>query len=249
MNIRTVPVLALAFLYGCASTPKLPHIASGEPVSIVVVISPKSNGENSFQNDAFGSDVGKGAGSGALAGGLYGLSCGPLLILCVPFGAAVGAIAGSAGGAAASVDGVLSKEQADLLVARLLRLNEQRDQLAELESHITDRAGRYWDLNTEHPTHVVNVEVQDLILGSTHGDQVRSILRVLVSVRKTGEPPARTTSKKTSKKKPKTKQYEYVGPYASVAVWLDEDSDFVDTSLSSAIQQISTQIVSDLAVN
>ncbi|MCJ7556306.1 MAG: hypothetical protein MUP90_05260 [Gammaproteobacteria bacterium] len=217
-------------------------------MSIVVAVSPKSNGQSSFSNDALGSDVGKGAGGGALAGGLYGLSCGPLLILCVPLGAAMGAIVGSAGGAAVSVDGTLSREQADQLVARLLRLNETRSQLAALESNITDRAGKYWDLNSEHPSYLVNVEVQDLILGSTHSDQVRSILRVQVTVQNNGEQPAQKASKKTPKKTLKPKLYESVGPYASLAVWLDEDSDFAETSLNSSIQQISTQIVSDLAV-
>jgi len=160
----------------------------------------------------------------------------------------MGAIVGSAGGAAVSVDGTLSREQADQLVARLLRLNETRSQLAELESNITDRAGKYWDLNSEHPSYLVNVEVQDLILGSTHSDQVRSILRVQVTVQNNGEQPAQKTSKKTPKKMLKPKLYESVGPYASLAVWLDEDSDFAETSLNSSIQQISTQIVSDLAV-
>lgn len=249
MNICKSPVLALALLYGCASTPKLPHIAAGEPVSIVVALSQKSVGSTNFQNDAVGGDVGKGAGSGAVVGGLYGLSCGPFLILCVPLGAAMGAIVGSAGGAAVSVDGTLSKEQADQLVARLLRLNETRDQLTELESNIMDRAGRYWDLNSEHPSYLVNVEVQDLILGSTHDNQVRSILRVQVTVQNNGEQPAQKASKKTPKKTLKPKLYESVGPYASLAVWLDEDSDFAETSLNSTIQQISTQIVSDLAVN
>ena len=249
MNICKSPVLALALLYGCASTPKLPHIAAGEPVSIVVALSQKSVGSTNFQNDAVGGDVGKGAGSGAVVGGLYGLSCGPFLILCVPLGAAMGAIVGSAGGAAVSVDGTLSKEQADQLVARLLRLNETRDQLTELESNIMDRAGRYWDLNSEHPSYLVNVEVQDLILGSTHDNQVRSILRVQVTVQNNAEQPVQKTSKKTPKKTPKPKLYESVGPYASLAVWLDEDSDFAETSLNSTIQQISTQIVSELAVN
>jgi len=122
----------------------------------------------------------------------------------------------------------------------MLRLNASHDKPAELKTNITDRAGKYWDLNSPNPQHMVKVAVQDLILASTHDDQVRSILRVQVSVSKSGDNAAKT---------PKQKTYGYAGPYASLAVWLDEGSDFADTSLSSAIQQISTQIVSDLAVN
>lgn len=42
------------------------------------------------------------------------------------------------------------------------------------------------------------------------------------------------------------KPYEYLGAYSALSVWLDEGSDFVDTSLSSASQQIAAEIVSDL---
>ena len=240
MKIRAIPVLFLAFVYGCASTPKLPHIAVGEPVSVEVGLSSKADGQSDMQNDAFGKDAGKGAGGGAAVGAAYGLTCGPLLILCVPLGAAIGAVAGGAGGVAVGIDGGLTKEQAEQLRDRMLRLNASHDKLAELKANITDRAGKYWDLNSENPQHMVKVEVQDLILASTHDDQVRSILRVQVSVSKNGDKAAKT---------PKQKTYEYAGPYASLAVWLDEGSDFADTSLTSAITQISTQIVSDLAVN
>jgi hypothetical protein len=240
MNIRLVFVLFLSCVYGCASTPRLPHIAAGEPVAITVALSAKADGQSDFQNDAMGKDVGKGAGGGALVGGLYGLTCGPFMIFCVPVGAAVGAVAGSAGGAVASIDGGLSKDEADQLRDRLLRLNSSRDKLDELATNITDRAGRYWDLDSEEPRHRVGVEVLDLIMASTHDNQVRCILRVLVSVEKAGDKPARA---------PRQKTYEYAGPYASLAVWLDENSDFADTSLSNAIAQISSQVVSDLAVN
>lgn len=240
MKIRAIPVLFMAFIYGCASTPKLPHIPGDEPVSFNVSLSSKADGQSDLRNDALGKDAGKGAGGGALVGAAYGLTCGPFLILCVPLGAAVGAVAGTAGGAAAGIDGGLTKEQAGQLRDRILRLNESHDKLAELQTNIIERAGKYWDLNSENPRHMVKVEVQDLIMASTHDDQVRCILRVQVSVSRSGDEASKTSKQKT---------YEYAGPYASLAVWLDENSDFADTSLTSAIQQISTQIVSDLAVN
>jgi hypothetical protein len=238
MNYRSAFVLILAFVYGCASTPKMPHIASGEHVSIKVGLAEKATGATDMTNDALGKDTGKGAASGAMVGGLYGLSCGPLLILCVPLGAAMGGIAGTLGGAAVSVDGALTREQADQLRDRMLRFNEGDDQLAALRGNITERAARYWQLDSGQPGHLVQVQVQDLILGSDHGDQIRPILRVLVTVSKIGEKkPAR----------PISKLYEYEGPYAGLPVWMDEDNDFVATSLNSARQQIATQIITDLA--
>jgi hypothetical protein len=42
--------------------------------------------------------------------------------------------------------------------------------------------------------------------------------------------------------------YQYVAPTSSLSIWLDESNDFIDTALTSASQQIATQIVSDLAM-
>jgi hypothetical protein len=231
--------LVTYLLCGCASNPKLVQIPRGEPISISVGLASKADGSVDTQNDAFGDDLKSGAGGGAAAGALAGLTCGPLLVFCVPFGAVVGGVAGSVGGAAAGVYGALSAEQAGQLRERVLKLAESRDQLAELEANIKDRAARYWILDSADPTHRVTVQVQDLIMGSNHNNQVRSILRIAVMVQKNVEDPAKNTKLKT---------YEYVGPYSDLSVWLDEDSDFADTSLTAAITQISSQIVSDLAM-
>jgi hypothetical protein len=83
--------------------------------------------------------------------------------------------------------------------------------------------------------------VQDLIFASTHGDQVRAILQVNVMVMKKTDEPLGTG------KNPLVKGYEYASPYASLDNWLDDESDFADTSISSALRQISNQILSDLA--
>jgi hypothetical protein len=60
-----------------------------------------------------------------------------------------------------------------------------------------------------------------------------------------------TVQKDGAMQKPPSPQklYEYMGPFSSLAVWMDERSDFLDTSLSSASQQIAAQIVSELALN
>jgi len=160
----------------------------------------------------------------------------------VPFGAAVGAIAGGAAGAVVGTAGNLSAEQASQLRDRMLRWNESHDKLAELTTNLNDRAARYWDLTSTEPQTTVSVEVQNLILASTHADQVRAILQVSVTVKKKSDKPI------VNGKAPVVKDYEYASPYASLDVWLDDKSDFADTSISSAIQQISSQIISDLAM-
>jgi hypothetical protein len=123
----------------------------------------------------------------------------------------------------------------------MLRLNESHDKLAELTTNINDRAARYWDLSSTEPQTTVWVWVQNLKLGSTHDNQVRTILQVSVMVMKKSDEPL--------KKVPVVWDYEYASPYTSLDIWLDDESDFADASISSAIRQISSDIVSDLAIS
>ena len=240
---RKISVFILVLVSGCASAPKLDPIPKGETVSIVVSESPSADGQTGLKNDAMGKDIGVGAGGGAVSGGLLGLLCGPWAPLCVPTFSAWGAVGGAATGAVVSVDGGLSAEQATQLHDRILRLNESQDKVAQLATNINDQAARYWDLNSTEPQTTVRVWVQDLIFASTHGDQVRAILQVSVMVINNSDKPLK------NEEAPSMKLYESASPYASLDNWLDDESDIADTSISSAIQQISNQILSDLAIS
>jgi hypothetical protein len=87
---------------------------------------------------------------------------------------------------------------------------------------------------------VATAELQDVSLTSNRDEQVGLIVRVLVTVRPAGSPPQTA---------PKQRTYKYAGAFSSLAVWLNEGSDLLDTSLTSATQQIATQVVSGLALN
>jgi hypothetical protein len=237
----TIFIIVLSVMSGCASAPKLTQIPNGETVSIVVAASPIADGQTELRNDAVGKDMGIGAGGGAVGGGLYGLTCGPWAPLCVPFLFVVGGITGGAAGAVVSTGASLSAEEATQLRDRMLRLNESHDKLAELTTNINDRAERYWDLSSTEPQTTVWVGVQNLKLASTHDNQVRAILQVSVMVMKKSDKPL--------KKVPEVWDYEYASPYTSLDIWLDDESDFADASISSAIRQISSDIVSDLAIS
>jgi hypothetical protein len=226
---------------GCASAPKLDQIPNGETVSIVVAVSPTADGQTELKNDATGKDVGIGAGGGAVGGGLLGLLCGPWAVVCVPYFATYGAIGGGVAGAVVSSDGSLSSEQATQLRDRMLRFNESHDKLAELTTNINDRAARYWDLSSSEPQTTVRVGVHNLKFATTHGDQVRAILQVSVMVFKKSDQPLNAV--------PVVWGYEYSSPYANLDEWLDDKSDFADTSISSAIRQLSSEIISDLAIS
>ena len=120
-------------------------------------------------------------------------------------------------------------------------MRESHDKLAELTTSINDRAAMYWDLSSTEPQTTVWVWVQNLKLGSTHDNQVRAILQVNVMVLRKSDQPLNAA--------PVVWGYEYSSPYANLDEWLDDKSDFADTSISSAIRQISSEIVSDLAIS
>jgi hypothetical protein len=230
---------ALCMLCGCATGPQFTPIRTGETVALVFVPSPPGDGVVRIHNQALGNDMSAGAGSGILVGGLWGLTCGPLAVLCVPLGAATGALTGTAAGAAAGVTGALSDEKAALLRDRLSRVRASHDLLDELRTNVTDRARGHWNLTADASKFIVTVELQDLLLTSTRDERIGLIVRVRVNVQ-----PSAARQPVT----PKQTLYEYVGPLSSLAVWLDERSDFLDTSLRSASQQIAAQFVSELAV-
>ena len=230
-------LVCLVLLSGCASTSKPPPIRDGEAVAFVLVSSPPGDGKVRISNQALGSGVSTGAGSGTVVGALYGLSCGPLAILCVPLGAMMGLATGTVAGAAVGMTGALSSEQEARVRERLSQVRRSHDLLAELQSQIASRAHRHWTLGTDTSVNLVTVTLQDMQLTSTRDEQLSLIVQVTVTVRLRGA--GQTTEPKS---------YRYDGPLSPMAVWLDEGSDFIDTSLSSASQQIAAQIVSELAL-
>lgn len=235
--------LCVGLLAGCASTPKPPTIRDGEAVAFVLVASAPTDSPVRISNQALGSGVSTGAGSGTVVGALTGLSCGPLAILCVPLGAMLGLATGAVAGVAVGMTGALSSEQAGLVRERLSQVRSSHDLLAELQAQIVSRAQRHWTTGTFETAGIdslanqVTVALQDLQLTSTRNEQLSIVMEVTVTVRLRG-------TGQTSEPKP----YRYVGPFIPMAVWLDERSDLIDTSLSSAIQQIAAQIVSELAL-
>jgi hypothetical protein len=232
-------VFAVALVCGCASPPTLPPIRHGDAVAFTVAMSPDAKGSIQIRNEAVRNDMSAGVGSGLVAGGLWGLTCGPFAVLCVPLAAALGGVTGAAAGAVVGVTGALPDDKAVLLRDRLHREDVARPLLGALQTQIDERARKLWQLDASPSATVVRVELQDLLLISTRDERVRCVVQVRVSVLAGDAKPGAA---------PPSKMYEYVGPYSALAVWLDEGSDFVGTSLASASQQLAAQIVSDLAL-
>lgn len=237
MKSRSLSVmLCLTLLVGCASNPQLPPIGSGSPISLSVVARSPPDGPAAVRDTTVGENVSTGAGAGAVAGALWGLSCGPLFLLCAPLGALMVSGVGMAAGAAVGVATSLPEDSATRLRDRLTRLRQAHDPVEELQVNLTDRARKHWSLSAEASSSSLHVELQNLFLTSTREQRVGLVMQVVVTVRAADAAPSQ-------------KRYEYVGPLSSLAIWLDDQNDFAQTSLRGASQQIALQIVADLASN
>ena len=244
-------VIVLSVMSGCASAPKLDQIPNGETVSIVVDVSPNVDGQLNLEHDSVtGSAAGDagvavvgGAGVGAAGGAAFGALCGFMAPVCIPIFATTGAVAGGTAGVVGSAGYTLPTEQATQFRDRMRRLNESQDKLAELTTNINDRAGRYWDLNSTEPKTTVRVGVQNLVFLSTWDYQVRAILQISVTIEKKSDKPLK------AEEAPVVKYYEAASPYGSLDLWLDDESNFASASISSAIRQVSSEIVYDLAIS
>jgi len=248
MNKQTITViLLLNLLCGCTTTQITP-IRRGEPVAIVFTQNQQDAGVIDIRNEDLGSNTKTGAGTGAtggaVAGAIAGLSCGPFFIICSPVyavaGAIVGTVAGAGVGAGVGFTGELSSEKAAQLRDRVMRVQQSHSLPAELQKNVNDRAQKYWKLGTDQSAALVTIELQDLQLSSSRDEQISCTVLVLVSVQRGVAKDSKTTEQK---------MYQYAAPTSNMSVWLDESSDFIDTLLTSASQQIAAQIVSDLAMN
>lgn len=232
-------LLAAALLCGCA-TPTLPPLRDGSTVALQVAAGPATGAPIAIRNLAVGEGVTAGVTTGMVVGSLWGLACGPFFFLCMPIGAAAGSGVGALTGAAVGATGAMMDDPATRLRARIMRSSQAHDLVGELRQRVEERARRHWTLvgaAAEGSAALVGIELQSLRLSSTRDDRVSLEIHVQVTVSTgAGSPPQR-------------KDYAYIGPLTPLAVWLDERSDLLDTSLSTACQQIASQIVGELSIS
>lgn len=235
MNQRIALVMALtSLLTGCASAPRLDPIRPGEPVALAVVMAPKTQEGVDISNQALGNNTVTGMASGMVVGGAWGLTCGPLAILCVPLGALAGGVTGTVAGAAVGVTGALSEQKATQLRDRMLQVQASHDLRSELDKLVAERARKSWSLVAGPAPTNVTVALHELRLTSTRDEQISFVMQALVTVQRGGQP--------------QQKLYSYVAPASHLSLWLDASSDFLDTGLSGATQQLAAQIVAELAL-
>ena len=231
-------LLVMGLLGGCAAPLPLAHIEQGQRVELRVLAVPAGEGVVRIVNGSLGAGAKGGTAAGLVAGGLWGLACGPFFLLCAPIGAAVLALPGAALGTAAGAAAALPTDKATLLRDRLSRVQQSVDLEGALRANVIQRAQKYWTLGAETAAWVLTLELQNLELSSTHDEQIGMVVRVAASLRR---------SDAAASAAPALKTFEYTAPPGSLSVWLDERSDFLDTLLRAAAQQLAAQIVSELA--
>jgi hypothetical protein len=236
-----VMMLCVGLFAGCAAAPRVAPIDRGSPVAFVVVMGQPTQGAETLRNSAVSHDSGSGAKTGAAAGALYGLLCGPAFVVCSPLAALMGAGVGAAAGATVGLAEALPKDKVALLSDRLQGLQRSLDPVSELRMNVLERAGRYWKLTDDTSMRVVTLEVQSLFLTADRNEKIALVMHVLVSQR-TGEPDG--TSPPAA-----PKRFSVVSQGSSLEAWLDEGSDLPETHLRSACEQIATLVVSELAFN
>jgi hypothetical protein len=251
-------LLALSMLCGCSTTAPQTTLPRGEPVTLSVKAGAALDSPVAISNQSMGKSVGTGATSGGITGGLWGLACGPFAVLCVPIGAGLGALTGTAAGALVGATGALSEAQAVQVRDRLTQLRQSHDLVADLRGRLTEGASRHWPLTSVGPATTLTVEIEELSLASTRDDRIGFYLRVVVQVTPAGQaakvaaPAAQRTATRGAEPEvqarttPVPKIYDYASPMTPLSVWLDPHSDFLDTTFSTAMQQLAAQIVIEL---
>jgi hypothetical protein len=232
-------LLPFALLWACAA-PQIRPIARGGAMSIRMVELPQKHGDINLHNTNLDKGASTGAGVGMAAGVAWGLACGPFAPFCLPLTIGAAGAVGTATGAAVGATIAISPEKVARLSERMTRLRQDHPVTTELERNLNERAQQYWVLNSSQPKTVLHVEVQPLRLSSTHDEQLNFALHVNVWAQQ--DLPANDA-------RTRTRPYQYVSPFASLAVWLDEGNDFLASSLTTASQQIANQVIADLAVD
>lgn len=230
--------LAVGVLCGCAASSAIRPVPNGETLSIVVVRSPQPNASAGIINQTLGDETRTGAGVGFVTGALFGVTCGPLVVVCVPLFGLTGFATGTVAGVLVGVSGsTLSEDKSELVLARLDRVQRSRNWVDDVAREVTELARLEWNLQSGAPTRLATIELKDIRVASIRDERIGLVVRATVRVR-----PASTDSSAATKEG----QFEHLGPFTSLVDWLDESSDVIDKNLSIASRQLALQIVAAL---
>ncbi|MFN0185433.1 MAG: hypothetical protein ACKVQR_16600 [Aquabacterium sp.] len=235
MKPRRLLAGLLALIVGCSSSPRLDTLSAGQDVAVIAARPAGADARARIRNVAVGMDAGIGGGAGMVAGGLAGAGCGPLAFLCIPAGVLAGAVAGAGLGAVVGLAAGLSAEQEALLQARLALAQQRADPPEHLRRQVAQRLNQDGHPGPQPAAVTVTVQWGELHFVLGHGERLGMVASVPVTVQRHASAASQTRT------------FVYSGPMVGLPIWLDDRSDFLEASLSTAVQQIAAQIAAELA--
>lgn len=238
MITRLLIWFVIAALMSACTTPRLVALRHGDPVSIIVAVSPDATDIVGIRNKTIGQDSRTGAGVGAGMGALIGLSCGPWILLCMPVAALALGGGGAIVGAGVGVAESLPKEKVAQLESRLIRLRQPPILRDALQGTVDEQAKKYWPRGSGSSPTMIRIDLQEVFLNSMRDERIVLVVRVRVSI---DGGSLRHRGDLTQK------YFEYVGQTSTLAMWLDAGNDFAEKSFGNAWQHLATEIVSELA--
>ncbi|MDA0788595.1 MAG: hypothetical protein O2780_03950 [Proteobacteria bacterium] len=243
MNRPIITTICFGLLLsGCASQyAPLKRVTPGASIQVEVYTS----GEYArvLGDEKVGKGALKGSGRGALAGAgagaVAGLTCGPLLVFCVPLGMMAGAGTGAiVGGVAGGVHGAvtsLPKEKAQQFNVMLTEHMSPEVMTVKLKSALLDAATPEWAVTSEPGSERVVVVLHGLGFGQHSGDRLS--LRLLASMEMMYSQGAQRT---------RPYSFQYNGPTVQLNQLLTEDGGELAAALDLASSELARQMTDAL---
>lgn len=235
--MRIAALLVVFVLGGCATQP-LGIIAKGDEVAVVSTPPTNERPPIGVTNAAIGQSATMGVGGGAIAGALYGLSCGPFAVLCAPVGAILGAAGGAIIGAGVGVAQGVSFDTRESLQRRMASFAASQSLDEALVQAIITRGNTHWVTapGPDAPT-VVRVRLEEITLYGDQGGRVGLFMRVVLLTR----------GARDAHRDEQEKSIKYVGATSDARLWIDDADGFVATSFRHACEGIAHDAFAYLA--
>jgi hypothetical protein len=243
MNRPTIILFCLGLLLSRCSShyAALERVSSGDSIEVAVYTS----GEYAqvLGNEKVGKGALKGTGRGAIAGAgagaVAGLTCGPLLVFCVPLGAIAGAGTGAiVGGVAGGVHGAvtsLPKDQAQQFNVMLNKHMSPEVMTDKLRDAFLASATPDWKITDGAGDSRVVLVIHGLGFGQHSGD------RLSLRVGATMEVLYREATERT-----RPYSFEYNGPKVPLNQLLTEDGEELAEALNVASGELARQMTDAL---
>lgn len=227
---------AVLLCTGCASSPKMRVIETGQELAIVQN-SEAGELEVITANDAAAQGAMAGAGAGIATGAMTGLTCGPFAPACVPLaGLTFGAVGAIGGSIIAAATGLNDEDEAAIL-SQLDAYLESEDANSAFRQQLSDRLDTRWDVVTESKNEL-GVALTQIALRGEAGGKVKLVIRAEAYA---------IACEGCSKSRRVDAAFVHASRGISAEEWIANDYDFVKSELHLAFSGLASDIDAALA--